>query len=142
MRRTSQQQYGLEMSERPRVRSISVAAYPSSGVVNPKTGQRSQSDSVPTRKTSFVGRRVSLPNNFKKLPLRKKSSNKFKSIYENEPQIDPWDEIFMIYVSVFLWNSSLQSLHLVAGCLVVTQLAHNVVSTNVKWMLCGTLDRR
>ncbi|XP_066916164.1 voltage-dependent L-type calcium channel subunit beta-1-like isoform X5 [Clytia hemisphaerica] len=100
MRRTSQQQYGLEMSERPRVRSISVAAYPSSGVVNSKTGQRSQTD-APTRKTSFVGRRVSLPNNFKKLPLRKKSSNKFKSIYENEPQIDPWDEIFMIYGDEF-----------------------------------------
>jgi hypothetical protein len=90
--------HAIEMSERPRMRSISVAAFPSNGGV--RSAQRKYSDVMgPGRKQSMGGRRVSLPGNLRKLPMRKKSTSKFKSIFE-EQAVDPWDEIFMVYVSI------------------------------------------
>ena len=94
--------YAMEMSERPRMRSISVAAFPSAG--GGRSVQRKYSEVMTTgRKPSTAGRKMSLPGNLRKLPLRKKSSNKFKSIFE-EQAVDPWDEIFMVYVSIYLFG--------------------------------------
>lgn len=120
---TSQQQqsrYGIEMTQRPnnniqhRMRSVSVVAFPTTSNSNYNMNSRNINNinhhraleissgfgGGSGRKSSSIGgRRISLPNNLRKLPLRKKSSagSKFKF----EPTIDPWDEIFMIYVSSF-----------------------------------------
>ena len=117
-----QPHFDMEMTQRPhnntqhRMRSVSVVAYPTTtnnnnnnnNMNNRYNGMNNHHRALEIssgfsgggRKSSTAGgRRISLPNNLRKLPLRKKSSSgsKFKSIFE--PTIDPWDEIFMIYVS-------------------------------------------
>ena len=117
--RPQQPHYDMEMTQRPnnntqhRMRSLSVVAYPTTtnnNMNNRYNGMNNHHRALEIssgfggggRKSSTAGgRRISLPNNLRKLPLRKKSSSgsKFKSMFQSEPTIDPWDEIFMIYVS-------------------------------------------
>ena len=119
-----QPHFDMEMTQRPhnntqhRMRSVSVVAYPTTtnnnnnnnNMNNRYNGMNNHHRALEIssgfggggRKSSTAGgRRISLPNNLRKLPLRKKSSSgsKFKSMFQSEPTIDPWDEIFMIYVS-------------------------------------------
>lgn len=104
---------GYEMSERPpkqnRMRSVSVVAYHSTAPMNGRSINNNNNNralmemGVPggRKPSSAGGRRISLPNNLRRLPMRKKSTGggKFKSMFQ-QPAIDPWDEIFMIYVSL------------------------------------------